>query len=586
MKYIFELRVKNKAFFYPLYMNPTNYEFGNPFTVARTPSLYGGLVLEENGIIERPIIIDGVVGLKPAFYQGSILSPDNPAPTFKPRGRTTAFSLSGPRHLQFLEDRVFRTYADLKRNQDTAASTIMVFHALKDDQHWVVAPMDFRLKRRANRATMYEYHIELVGVSLAAYKDPGLKSPDKSVFDDIKDGVNTFRNGYNQLAGAVKDVQRTIREVERFVNGIGQMVNDVVGFLDEIGNVLDAGGSLVAAPFNVVTSLTNRVDTAIEELIESGFSAVDHVVASYQNMKDALNNFAIHPRFFGGSPRRTIIGQSSLDRFGLSALEAAAGETSDVSPETYARSGVQSGDLDRSRTRGRAPIGSGTQTTNPDGTARAIYTQQYVVTQGDTLQTIATRLLGDARRWIEIAALNRLSPPYVSEQALPGTVRPGDRMLVPANTPGDTRTLDNNVVGASPFDSVELQLYGRDLLLVKDEHNLYDIQLTSDRTDFRVVSGIPCVSQALAVRVETERGTDQLYPGLGFLTIAGVRDASTATAVVESRFIEAVLADPRVRGVSSVVVTSPTPDTREIDADVAIIGSDSLVPIASVTSIV
>lgn len=585
MKYIFELRSKGSSFVYPLYLNPQDYTFDEPFTFNETPALYGGLIVEENGIIRRPVTLSGVVGLQPAFYQGPILSPTNADPTFKARGANMALSVSGPRHLQFLQDRVFRTYADLKRNLDTAESTSMRFHCLKDDEHWLVYPVSFELRRNFRRPSMYEYRIQLVGVSLATYKDPVLKAPDKSTFDDIKDGINTVRDGYDTLVGAVKDVQRTIQDVARFVNGVGQMIGDVTSFIDDIGNMLDSGSQLISAPFNTVTSLVTRIEDSTERLIDSGINSLDHIVASYDRMRDAVATFAIHPRYFDNKVRGSLTTRTPINQFGLAALQTASQNTSQQTADQFGRSGVLSGDLDRSRATGRTPIGSATSSAGFAGNAKPIFAQEYTISGGDTLPNIANRLLGDAKRWLEIASLNKLQAPYISDLGLPGTLSTGAKILVPSTTSGTAQAVDNLVFGALPSDELEIQLYGRDIGLYKNEFNLYDMELTSDLTDTKSVSGIKCLSQGLTMRVEIDRGSDQLYPNLGFLNVAGLRDAALATDMVETRFSEAVLADPRVRAVPRVRVDIPQPDQRSVDADITVIGSSTLVPIAAITSV-
>jgi nucleoid-associated protein YgaU len=47
----------------------------------------------------------------------------------------------------------------------------------------------------------------------------------------------------------------------------------------------------------------------------------------------------------------------------------------------------------------------------------------YLVRDGDSLSTIATAQLGKERRWVDIAELNGLEPPY--------TVQPGTRIKLP-----------------------------------------------------------------------------------------------------------------------------------------------------------
>lgn len=66
-------------------------------------------------------------------------------------------------------------------------------------------------------------------------------------------------------------------------------------------------------------------------------------------------------------------------------------------------------------------------TTQPAKTAAGA-TTIYVAQKGDTLETIAGRLLKDPKRWVEIYELNR------DQLSSPGSLAPGMKLRVPANT--------------------------------------------------------------------------------------------------------------------------------------------------------
>jgi hypothetical protein len=77
--------------------------------------------------------------------------------------------MSGQRQFQFLQDRIFRLYSDLKQNPDASAGTKLYFHNPKDQENWRVIPMSFTMSRAAPRSTMYFYDIQLLVVEKTKY---------------------------------------------------------------------------------------------------------------------------------------------------------------------------------------------------------------------------------------------------------------------------------------------------------------------------------------------------------------------------------------------------------------------------------
>ena len=161
--------------------------------------------------------------------------------------------------------------------------------------------------------------------------------------------------------------------------------------------------------------------------------------------------------------------------------------------------------------------------------------------RGDTLQAIALRELGDATRWPDLANINRLMPPYLTDDPAAASDRvllTGSVIVVPASSP-----VARDAETTSPDD-----LYKLDLGLVNGD---LDINANGD---FLVFNGQANLRQALVHRVITERGELMFHPGYGCLVRAVIGSVNGPTAgVLAGQYVRATLrADPRVREVVSV----------------------------------
>lgn len=160
--------------------------------------------------------------------------------------------------------------------------------------------------------------------------------------------------------------------------------------------------------------------------------------------------------------------------------------------------------------------------------------------RGDTLQKVAARELGDASRWYELIHLNRLVPPYITDDPMlvrPGVVESGATIMVPSSSGGDL----THVRAEDPF--------GSDILMQMGE-----IQLEGG--DFATVTGIGNLRQALAHKLITEPG-DLLFHrvyGCAARTIIGARANSASGALAGGFVRRSLLADDRVVKVRSQTV--------------------------------
>jgi phage baseplate assembly protein W len=161
---------------------------------------------------------------------------------------------------------------------------------------------------------------------------------------------------------------------------------------------------------------------------------------------------------------------------------------------------------------------------------------------GDTLQRVAARELGNADRWPDLANINNLLPPYITDDASLASDRvvlSGKQIVVPAQS---------KISEASDSTDPD-EIYQLDMGLI-------DGDLSADEGgDFVIFDGRANLKQALEHRVDVERGELLWHPEYGSLhrALIGTVNGPTA-ATLAAKYVAATLkADPRVQEVTSVV---------------------------------
>lgn len=167
----------------------------------------------------------------------------------------------------------------------------------------------------------------------------------------------------------------------------------------------------------------------------------------------------------------------------------------------------------------------------------------YVVRMGDTLQTIAQNILGDATLWTDIAETNNLVYPYISSTASAGIVSVGSTIQIPTTdvVTGDVQAPD----------------LGTDLKLGTDKFNLTSISGGDFSTvdgDYELVSGISCVIQDTAHRLMTDVGSNPYFPDYGSLIpeLIGSKLDTTWQTKISLEVERSLRTDPRVTDVHDI----------------------------------
>lgn len=608
--YFFELRTDpdTPGDIIPLALNPQRHEVGLPFTVRLSSTHDGGVVAEENGILMRPhriagttgqarkVVVPGVsdVGSKHAIQE----------PSFRPRHIDVPALEIGPwgvEHFFLLED-LFQAYGDLKRDITTAAGVRLLWHNPHDFEHYWVIPEEFKMTRRS---TLYFYDIAFTAIALAEItKGPsrpdnflgtgpdlvsrtiddevgfGVWAPAVDPKADVKVWYEQALATYNQMVSDFNAAAKRISEIKSKIISFIRVAAKVAEFLRAVATFIRSAVDFIAHPLKALAGVLSEIDNALQETWAAIAGAPDEVrgaleqiAGNFQSLKRTVQAIGRHKDLFTPNPAVFGVGTSrSIDT--TAAARAAAGRS--FSDLVHGSTAPTSIDLTLERLGLHSPQSA--------ALLRARYksARGFSLRPGDSLWTLAERHLGEPARWSDIAALNALSPPYISDQGLPGTLKVGETILIPSTVAPSSGPTVAQVGGESVYLD---RLFGTDLQIAEDDEDktLYDfvIDVEGGSTDFKVVTGIDNLMQGLAVRAVNERGTILAAPNVGHAALKPVGREAIDVDIGRLRLGAAIEADPRIARVTKVERLPSSPDAVICDITAVPLGFDRPVTVRS-----
>jgi phage baseplate assembly protein W len=189
-------------------------------------------------------------------------------------------------------------------------------------------------------------------------------------------------------------------------------------------------------------------------------------------------------------------------------------------------------------------------------------TRVLTLQQGEDLRAIATRELGSATRWVEIARINNLRLPFIiasyrPADRLPHTLVWGDQFLIPWSANAD-------------LPPTMLSTYGRDVAM---DHGQFQ---STPGGDLATVGGVENMTQALTHRVRTLLGELTYHPryGCNVILALGLPAAPFSSLMASAWVQEALKAEPRVFQIHY-VKAEVAGDTILVTARLTLVGNNS-----------
>ena len=192
------------------------------------------------------------------------------------------------------------------------------------------------------------------------------------------------------------------------------------------------------------------------------------------------------------------------------------------------------------------------------------------------LERLALTELGNSNRWVEIAELNDLKPPYIIQDrsdVRPNVLYPGDTILIPQpiiNGFGTTPQV-KELAFLEGLNAAQKNL-GIDIALTED----FDIELTNFN-DFAIKYGIDNAIQAILIKLNLGQGDLLDHPTIGSGLIVGTK--GSPVNVMRRQIFNTLSDDPRFDKVTDLQVVREN-STIFINFNAFIKNVDTPVPVA------
>lgn len=386
-----------------LALNPQQISIDEPTSSVVTPA-QDGVLVEARGQVVKDITIAGTTGFLPKHQGGVTLS--QKVELNAPESGYVAFH-----NLRNL----FRRYFDAQRfgEQALRVGIRMVFSNTKDVEAWVVEPVAFRTERSVPR-NRFTYNYTIILKALYPWTNtlgyPGATSWSQVAQMDLVPWLQQKDGGFQYDVNIIFSEWSTYSfpasaEGLQNLKALAQFATDfhdaVVSYDDPVTQVFKLGASSFDMAIAAAENILSIADATPGLLGGEAFEAALHVVERCHETKARAELFA------------STYGERKgdyLDRF--RGTEDMRGTTVEDAPHNSL--GVDYGP--------------------PASAGLPVNFRVEEIIEGETLQQLAQRVLGNASSFGDIILANNLSAPFLSPSAAnrkPGTLAPGDSVIIP-----------------------------------------------------------------------------------------------------------------------------------------------------------
>ena len=261
-----------------------------------------------------------------------------------------------------------------------------------DEEYWIVQLDKLELLRNTQRQFLYQYDIQMTGIR---------RFDSKITYDTMVDSL-TFLKAMNtdnlSLWGEILDTYAKVNNaITTVVNGIEGIKDDITNLSISIKNFRNGISRVISAPFGLVKSVSEGIDSILETAVSIG-DIPHEFVDQMRSLKRDVCLLNLHEDKFYTETSKT--GVSSTNETTSGKLEIVTAKI----PES-ARLRQDISEMDTPETT--------LFNANMEIAAEAAVKIDSV-TDGDSIETIAYRTTGDATQWQKLVVLNELEYPYIA----------------------------------------------------------------------------------------------------------------------------------------------------------------------------
>lgn len=378
----------------------------------------------------------------------------------------------------------FLRYAQQK--VETDGDRFLIFINEKDNQSLIVEPMEFTMERDKRSPMTYNYRINMKAIGDLNALFQGLDDDEGSpggIIGFLEDVGNLSANVSATIQQGRAVINQSTRLIQRLTQAADQTINQPLQQIQfAMEDLRDGLATAIALP-EILIRNTNAAVLGIRENFEeiqtlvaagppkpkpgeaSTSQSQSEINQEFQITRDTVeriqtDNKVPLPRSFFQNARSSNQGLSDnlADFTGLGdpLYDSIKGRTSTIQPDplkvvsddeflllgalnrnnqalnlSIASNAAFESDAEQAFAQASAPFVNTDLPPNLNfGVTKPEFVKEITIQGGDTLERIAQREHGDPLRWVQIAVLNNLKPPYIAPVAGDNVKTFGDKILV------------------------------------------------------------------------------------------------------------------------------------------------------------
>lgn len=616
---------------FPLPLAPQSITQSESPAIDITPT-QGGTTTNHSGNRYKTLTIKGTTGIAPFRGDGGVNAQNGEA-IFQPKQLKYKSGYEVFLHLR----NWLRTYYEYKRKLPQGARDLrLLFKNYKDGEFLIVELENFTMDRQAGKSFLYDYSIEFRVLSHFQFANPNasLLQQIENGIENVLNKITLARGVFLRSQGILRQIEATynntvlepLRQATlavKALQGVGIVAGDVSDQI--VKNTVSQANTLAIALGIQSQQNQNKVDGLLDPRIAAIVLPKDLKNAVKVSGAGLITSFgeglmALDPGIF---PPKTLelsaVEQSNSLDLPRSFYETAIDNLNRVKRNAedffnlgsaeynalFHRTATLNADFDTVVTDAQydlmfafnqALLGLYLLLTTQDlfkssfderiadmnarfdGNIQLIANQavqQIKIPQGMTIERLAQKLLGDSLRWGEIAEVNNLKSPYISEdvnESRDGVLKPGDNILIPIPVTNGFSRVPTGKDNKLTVNMSELEKsLGVDLKIDAD----FDLILTSSG-DLEITAGADNMGQAVIIKLSYEPGELIRYPELGagiligtkFPAIGDIKDGVTNTLLQDSR-VEQII-DPAILRDGDALTLTFTLKIKNVDIPIPI----------------
>jgi len=491
----------------------------------------------------------------------------------------------------------------------------LVFKNYKDGEFLIVELLSFTMERQAGRPFLYDYKMNFKVLKHFEFSKPGLSLLESidDVMNRSLSKIDTARGIFLRSSGILKQIEATYDGIIlEPIRKIGLMLRAATGVVKSFADLPKNIARNTISTTHTFVLMTGLKDQQTENLTKSSLTEDEVILSQVKfpfNLKDAAERTGVDALLNLGEAI-TLIPSSDLPSNAQQQLDQ---ETTTVMtlPRTYYEQVLA--DLIRVRQNAEDMFNLGDSTYDSlfDRTASIEANPDRVITEAEIdvlygfnlaidsfldllsvtnlfkssydaqiqdmidkfkgeidlsstssvsqiilpanmdLERIALDYLGNSEKWVEIAELNDLHIPFVTQDMTSTdtkVAKPGDTILIPTgNIFGFSATPDVvDIPSTIDLSYLEKKL-GTDLKLTPN----FDLSLGS-RGDLEVISGGANLGQQVVLKMSYEKGELLGAPTIGSNLIIGSK--TKPVSVIKDDLIQTLMQDPRVSRIADLAL--------------------------------